>query len=94
VPERPDRGHVRLAEAPVGLDQHGHLPTVSTFAVGHPAQVHHAVHRAVGDLAGPLVVGQVERAERERAELRAPFETGGHAVAQRGDGVFGVVPAK
>jgi len=52
------------------------------------------VHRAVGDLARPLVVGQVERAERERAELGAAVEPGGHAVAERGDGVVGVVPAE
>jgi hypothetical protein len=42
---------------------------VAPVALVHPAQVHHAVNGLVRDLRGELVVGQVERLERQRPEV-------------------------
>ena len=77
VPERPDRGHVGDPEQSVRLRVDGHLAAVAARPVRDPADVHDAVHGPVGDLRRPLVVDQVERGERERAEVRA-----GRSVAQ------------
>jgi hypothetical protein len=63
--------------------------------------MHHAVHRAVGDLCGELVVEQVQRSERERCERgagRAVAQIRGEAVAQcrhsRTNAVVGAIPTQ
>src|SRR5215470_15202661 len=69
--ERPDRGHVKGAEWPVRLHQHGHLAAVAVGPVGNPAEMQDPVHGPVGDLRGKLVAEQVERREGEPVEVRA-----------------------
>src|SRR3954470_20561878 len=78
VAERPDGGHVDAAQAALGPDQHRHLAAVRARAVGDPAEVQHAVHGPVDELARPLVGQLVQRGEggggpsrcRCRAEVR------------------------
>lgn len=70
VPERLDRSHVGGAEESVWLHEDGHLATVPP-PVGEEPYVYDPVHRAIGDLGGELVVGDVQRRERERLQLRS-----------------------
>jgi hypothetical protein len=46
------------------------IAVVATSLVTDPTEVHHPVHGAVEDLDGVLVVGEVERGEREGLEVR------------------------
>ena len=64
VPERPDRGHVEGPEQAVWLHEDGPLAAVAADAVRDPADEADPVHGSVGDLQGPLVVGQIQRGER------------------------------
>src|SRR5580704_7102008 len=70
VAEWLDRGHVRIPEEAIRLHVDRHLTTVAPAPLGDPAEVQNAVHRLVCNLGGELVVGHVERCERETLEFR------------------------
>ncbi len=61
VPQRPDRGHVDGPEQAVWLHEDRPLAAVAADAVRDPADAADPVHGSVGDLQGPLVVGQIQR---------------------------------
>ena len=71
MPKRSDRRHIRPSAEPVRFHEDRHPPPVPTTPVGNPAEVHDPVHRAVGDLCGPLIVEQIERREGKSGELRS-----------------------
>ncbi len=52
-----------------GLDQDRHLALVVAIALVDPAEVHHGVHRFVGDLGGGLAIGPIERVKRQRVKV-------------------------
>jgi hypothetical protein len=70
VPQRPDRGHVGGSEQTVWLHQDCHLGPEAAGLVRDPGDVYDPVHGSVRDLRGPFVLGQVQRGERKRIEIR------------------------
>jgi hypothetical protein len=77
VAERLDERHVRAPEPPTRLDVDGHLGPEAVVAGLDPGEMHHAVHRPVGDLGGELPRRPVERHEGEVLE---PQPGGGVAL--------------
>src|ERR1700684_2205557 len=70
IPERLDELHVALPEWTARLYVDGHLSLIDACALIYPSQVHHAMNGPGRQLGGKLVVGAIERHERQGVEMQ------------------------